>query len=218
MFNDVSKKKRMPQLFTAKIQTKLLKNKDQFKSWWRQLTQKSNKSSSSDASSHTTLDWRSLSPDRPPLPFFLPESPTSSTTSIDRSIITYPTTTTTTNITPNNNNTTLDIEAKRYSNNTNNITNNTTTSNNNKVNIFLFHIYYIFTKHTMIILCLPRFIICIPYITLSYMVILRLPRAHYMGKKKTLYNKVRRCIVYCFVLFDHCYCYCVYYTSSFFFY
>jgi hypothetical protein len=143
MFNDVSKK-RMPQLFTAKIQTKLLKNKDQLKSWWRQLTQKSNKSSSS-ASSHTTLDWRSLSPDRPPLPFFLTESPTSSTTSIIDTIrpATYPINT------PNDN--TIDIEPKRYNNNTNN--NNTTS--NNKVNIYYYFIYiYIYIHiYTMIILC-----------------------------------------------------------------
>lgn len=154
MFNDVSRK-RMPQLFTAKIQTKLLKNKDQFKSWWYHLTQKSNTPSSS-ASSHSTLDWRSLSPDRPPLPFFLPESPTSSTTSIDttnnRSIITpalYPT-----NTTLIDNNTTLDIEPKRYHNAKN--TNNNNTSNNSKVNItllfYIIHVLYLQNTHAMIIL------------------------------------------------------------------
>lgn len=81
----------MPQLFVNTIsepklsKIKQLKNKIQIKSWWRQLkiSTISNKSTSSAASSHTTLDWRSLSPDRPPLPFFLPDnSPTSSTASI----------------------------------------------------------------------------------------------------------------------------------------
>ncbi|CAO3618867.1 unnamed protein product [Mucor hiemalis] len=75
-----------------KSKIKLLKEKKiQLKSWWRQLKIpiiKSSNSKSSTArsatSSHTTLDWRSLSPDRPPLPFFLPDnhSPTSSTASI----------------------------------------------------------------------------------------------------------------------------------------
>lgn len=77
---------------TNKSKIKLLQEKKtQLKSWWRQLKipiiKLSNSKSStarSATSSHTTLDWRSLSPDRPPLPFFLPDShsPTSSTASI----------------------------------------------------------------------------------------------------------------------------------------
>ncbi|KAG2202192.1 hypothetical protein INT47_002111, partial [Mucor saturninus] len=90
------------------------------KTWWRQLKTPSisNKSTGSATSSHTTLDWRSLSPDRPPLPFFLPDnSPTSSTTSIHNN--NNNDTSTTTNSTHNASN----ITSKTTKNTLNNIDN-----------------------------------------------------------------------------------------------
>jgi hypothetical protein len=139
------KEKIMPQLLikrtneaTIKLSSKLKDNKNQLKSWWRQqvqriTTKRSNKSfNDASSSSHTTLDWRSLSPDRPPLPFFLPSSssPTSSTTSLHndipatRSIITNNTalnnnTPSTSNRIDNNN---IDLSASSSSKNMNNTT------------------------------------------------------------------------------------------------
>ncbi|KAI8047514.1 uncharacterized protein B0P05DRAFT_360901 [Gilbertella persicaria] len=85
MFNGASKK-RMPQLFATDI-NKLFKNKIHIKSWWRQFKVNKSDKSSNSSSSQTTLDWRSLSPDRPPLPFFLSEnSPISSNTSLHKLI------------------------------------------------------------------------------------------------------------------------------------
>jgi hypothetical protein len=62
----------MPSFFKHKND---ILSKIQLKSWWRQLKKPSKKKTSlSNSSSNTTLDWRSLSPDRPPLPFFTTKS------------------------------------------------------------------------------------------------------------------------------------------------
>ncbi|KAL9540947.1 hypothetical protein MBANPS3_009394 [Mucor bainieri] len=81
MLNDDTRKpkNRMPRLFMNDLRN----TKTQIKSWWRQFKKHSDSSSVDDSSSQTTLDWRSLSPDRPPLPFFLSDnSSNSSSTSI----------------------------------------------------------------------------------------------------------------------------------------
>ncbi|CEP12549.1 hypothetical protein [Parasitella parasitica] len=71
-------KNRMPQLFMNDLRNK----KTLIKSWWRQL-----KRSKTNDKDDTTLDWRSLSPDKPPLPFFIPDKSTTSVhhdTSVDK--------------------------------------------------------------------------------------------------------------------------------------
>lgn len=81
MLNDDTRKprNRMPRLFMNDLRN----TKTQIKSWWRQFKGNSESSSVDDSSSQTTLDWRSLSPDRPPLPFFLSDnSSNSSSTSV----------------------------------------------------------------------------------------------------------------------------------------
>ncbi|KAK4511390.1 UDP-glucose 6-dehydrogenase 4 [Mucor velutinosus] len=81
MLNDDTRKpkNRMPRLFMNDLRN----TKTQIKSWWHQFKRNSESSSVDDSSSQTTLDWRSLSPDRPPLPFFLSDnSSNSSTTSV----------------------------------------------------------------------------------------------------------------------------------------
>ncbi|CAO3650220.1 unnamed protein product [Mucor fragilis] len=81
MLNDDTRKPKngMPRLFMNDLRN----TKTQIKLWWRQFKKNSESSSVDDSSSHTTLDWRSLSPDRPPLPFFLSDnSSNSSTTSV----------------------------------------------------------------------------------------------------------------------------------------
>ncbi|KAI8647019.1 hypothetical protein BD408DRAFT_439517 [Parasitella parasitica] len=57
-------KNRMPQLFINDLRNK----KTLIKTWWRQL-----KRSKTNDKDDTTLDWRSLSPDKPPLPFLIPD-------------------------------------------------------------------------------------------------------------------------------------------------
>jgi hypothetical protein len=81
MFDGVSG--RMPDLFGKKrrtssdnqqpVRSQLQKKSENIKTWWRQKLHKTNFDDDS-SSSNTTLDWRSLSPDRPPLPFFLPSN------------------------------------------------------------------------------------------------------------------------------------------------
>ncbi|GAN10853.1 conserved hypothetical protein [Mucor ambiguus] len=81
MLNDDTRKpkNRMPRLFMNDLRN----TKTQIKSWWCQFKKNKEPSSVDDSSSQTTLDWRSLSPDRPPLPFFLSDnSSNSSTTSV----------------------------------------------------------------------------------------------------------------------------------------